>query len=241
MSRARILADYVSSGDELADKAPLASPAFTGTPTGITAAHLEAGVLPAGVTGGSGLDVLSASNLSAGTVPDARFPAALPAIDGSALTGNVGKVLQVLSFVNNSTTSSTAATLNHFDATITPKSNTSKFLIQCNMKASHTDSVSLYFKIGIDNNFDLASRGNSYPSATGSIYMEGYGNSHSSNAQIDQYLGDYMYQHNSANTFSLKITHVLQAGTMYLNKAYNYDDSARGRPQSTLTVMEIGA
>ena len=31
MSRARILADYVSSGDELADKAPLASPAFTGT------------------------------------------------------------------------------------------------------------------------------------------------------------------------------------------------------------------
>jgi hypothetical protein len=35
MTRARILADYVSSGDELALKAPLASPAFTGTPTGI--------------------------------------------------------------------------------------------------------------------------------------------------------------------------------------------------------------
>ena len=50
MTRARILADYVSSGDELADKAPLASPAFTGTPTGITAAHLEAGVLPSDVT-----------------------------------------------------------------------------------------------------------------------------------------------------------------------------------------------
>ena len=31
MSRARILADYVSSGDELADKAPLASPTFTGS------------------------------------------------------------------------------------------------------------------------------------------------------------------------------------------------------------------
>ena len=31
MSRARILADYVSSGDELALKAPLASPTFTGT------------------------------------------------------------------------------------------------------------------------------------------------------------------------------------------------------------------
>jgi len=92
MTRARILADYVSSGDELAVTtatadaalpkaggamtgaittnstfdgvdiaardaihAPKASPAFTGTPTGITAAHLEAGVLPSGVTGGSGL------------------------------------------------------------------------------------------------------------------------------------------------------------------------------------------
>ena len=31
MTRARILADYVSSGDELALKAPLASPTFTGT------------------------------------------------------------------------------------------------------------------------------------------------------------------------------------------------------------------
>ena len=33
------------------------------------------------------IDSLSASNLSSGTIPDARFPSALPAIDGSALTG----------------------------------------------------------------------------------------------------------------------------------------------------------
>jgi len=45
MSRARILADYVSSGDELALKAPLASPAFTGTPTGITGTHITSGTL----------------------------------------------------------------------------------------------------------------------------------------------------------------------------------------------------
>lgn len=80
MSRARDNAD----GARL--DAPLASPAFTGTPTGITAAHLEAGVLPADVTGGSGLTALSASNLSAGTVPDARFPATLPAASGTNLT-----------------------------------------------------------------------------------------------------------------------------------------------------------
>ena len=33
------------------------------------------------------INALSASNLSSGTIPDARFPSALPAIDGSALTG----------------------------------------------------------------------------------------------------------------------------------------------------------
>jgi len=66
MTRARILADYVSSGDELALKAPLISPALVtpnlGTPsagtmtnvTGIPAAQVG-GVLPVGVTGGSGL------------------------------------------------------------------------------------------------------------------------------------------------------------------------------------------
>jgi hypothetical protein len=40
--------------------------------TGIPAAGVT-GVLPSAVTGGSGLNALSASNLSAGTVPDARF------------------------------------------------------------------------------------------------------------------------------------------------------------------------
>jgi hypothetical protein len=69
MTRARILADYVSSGDELALKAPLISPALVtpnlGTPsagtmtnvTGIPAAQVG-GVLPVGVTGGSGLTLV---------------------------------------------------------------------------------------------------------------------------------------------------------------------------------------
>lgn len=36
---------------------------------------------------GSGLTALNASNLASGTVPDARFPATLPAISGASLTG----------------------------------------------------------------------------------------------------------------------------------------------------------
>lgn len=162
------------------------------------------------------------------------------AFDGSQLA-NVGKVLQVHNFVNNLTTATTATTYDHFDVNITPVRANSKFFIACNMKASHTASNSLYFMIGINSNFDLASGGRGYPSATGSIFMEAYGNSHSSNAQIDQYLGDYMYQHSGSNSFNVKIRHYLQSGTMYLNYAYTYDDLSRGRPQSTLQVWEIGA
>ena len=35
---------------------------------------------------GTSLTNLNASQLTSGTIPDARFPAALPALDGSALT-----------------------------------------------------------------------------------------------------------------------------------------------------------
>ena len=35
---------------------------------------------------GASLTNLNASQLTSGTIPDARFPAALPALDGSALT-----------------------------------------------------------------------------------------------------------------------------------------------------------
>jgi len=93
MSRARILADYVSSGDELADKAPLASPAFTGTPTGITAAHITSGALPVGVTGGSGLDLV-VTGVKPHIIPDVLYPAvANIMVDGSTALLNKLKLL----------------------------------------------------------------------------------------------------------------------------------------------------
>lgn len=52
-----------------------ASPTFTGT---LTAANFAGA--------GAAITALNASNLASGTVPDARFPATLPALNGSALT-----------------------------------------------------------------------------------------------------------------------------------------------------------
>ena len=46
-----------------------------------------AGELLTDATGLTSSSALNATNLTSGTIPDARFPSALPAIDGSALTG----------------------------------------------------------------------------------------------------------------------------------------------------------
>ena len=51
-----------------------------------TAPTLPDGAVVTGVTTSTSFDGnLNASQLASGTIPDARFPAALPALDGSAL------------------------------------------------------------------------------------------------------------------------------------------------------------
>jgi len=55
--------------------------------TGVTTSTSFSGNLTGDVTGsGANITNLNATQLTSGTVPDARFPATLPAVDGSALT-----------------------------------------------------------------------------------------------------------------------------------------------------------
>jgi hypothetical protein len=56
------------------------------------------------------LTALSASNLTSGTIPDARFPATLPALDGSNLTGLASTVASGCIYENNKTISSNFTT-----------------------------------------------------------------------------------------------------------------------------------
>ena len=86
MSRARDIASSGVTSANLALKAPLASPAFTGTPTGITASHITTGTLPATV----GITAL------VGTIAphsSASLPAGWLNADGSAVSRTTYSVL----------------------------------------------------------------------------------------------------------------------------------------------------
>jgi len=76
---------------------------------------------------------LSATNLTSGTIPDARFPSTLPAIDGSALTGiGGGKILQITQslFTGNTSTATTYTyTATGHTGTITTTADNSKILV----------------------------------------------------------------------------------------------------------------
>ena len=134
----------------------IASPASLGADRTITlpdaSVTLASGTMLATDGSGASLTALNASELGSGTVPDARFPATLPAASGVNLTSlnasnlgsgtvpaarlsGVGKVLQVIQDVDDAshlTTTNTAAANagTELSIAITPAAATSKFLLQ---------------------------------------------------------------------------------------------------------------
>ena len=115
--------------DSLKDRAGVGAP---NAPNGLNVT----GVCTATTFSGSGASLtnLDASDLASGTIPDARFPATLPAINGSNLTNvSAGKVLQVVQEYDSSfpraQTNSTTFVATTFKVTITPTEASSKILI----------------------------------------------------------------------------------------------------------------
>ena len=115
--------------DSLKDRAGVGAP---NAPNGLNVT----GVCTATTFSGSGASLtnLDASDLASGTIPDARFPATLPAINGSNLTNvSAGKVLQVVQEYDSSfpraQTNSTTFVATTFKVTITPTAANSKILV----------------------------------------------------------------------------------------------------------------
>ena len=101
-------------------------------PNGLTVT----GVCTATTFSGSGASLtnLDASDLASGTIPDARFPATLPAVSGANLTNmSAGKFLQIVQEYNSSfprfQSNSTTFVASDFKVTITPTEANSKILV----------------------------------------------------------------------------------------------------------------
>ena len=115
--------------DSLKDRAGVGAP---NAPNGMTVT----GVCTATTFSGSGASLtnLDASDLASGTIPDARFPATLPAVSGANLTNvSAGKILQIVQEHDSSfprlQTNSTTFTSSSFKVTITPTAANSKILV----------------------------------------------------------------------------------------------------------------
>jgi hypothetical protein len=129
MTRARILADYVSSGDELALKAPLAGPTFTGTVAIPNVANLETAVVAntAKVTNANptladinALDITELGTVTSGSIAGGSITSAttFPAGHIIKATSNFYNSAESDSFGNTYATV-TASGSNHWSHSIT--------------------------------------------------------------------------------------------------------------------------
>jgi len=120
MTRARILADYVSSGDELALKAPLAGPTFTGTVAIPNVANLETAVVAntAKVTNHNqtlaeinALDVTELGTVTSGTLSHGTALQGWVDASNTGVTFPAGHVIQTKLFALSQNTTSDTWTL----------------------------------------------------------------------------------------------------------------------------------
>jgi len=165
--------------------------------------------------------ISSAGAFTSTSIDATKLSGALPAIDGSALTG-VGKVLQVVSSEAPSvfsTTNSTVQSTGH-SATITPSATTSKIYVMVTwvgqqLAVGRTYKAYLYRGATKINGVHLQEDGNSIPKTSGVIN------------DLD-----------SPATTSA-VTYEMFVGTDGVGTSYYNTSNAIGK--ATITLMEIGA
>ena len=120
---------------------------FSADLTNLNASNLTSGTVPDArfpatlpIANGSALTNLNATNLGSGTVPDARFPATLPAISGANLTNLPASGMHNLI--------STATISNAATAAVTGMDNTySRYLVTINNLKSANDGATVYMRV----------------------------------------------------------------------------------------------
>jgi len=207
------------------------------------------------VLNGSGI---TSANIADGTIVNAdvadvaasKLTGALPAIDGSALTGMPagGKVLQVVSVSKADTYSSSGTTfadITGLAASITPSATTSKIMVIIDLGYSMASVNNTTFNLRALRDSTVIAAGNT----SGSRDL-GFFEHNTAQAFYDIYLNllrtgvTDLDSPSSTSSLTYKVQGRISnpSNTFYINRSANDTDSSRYvRSSSTITLMEIGA
>ena len=126
---------------------------------------------------------------------------------------------------------------NNLNTTIVPKFSGSKFLVRFQINVGSNDGS---FRAALNINgvtYGTTTSGTQRASSNSPYWGGGL----PGNANINGLTGEYLFQNTGTNNVLISFELFKQTGTsvMYVNRGHSYDDTARGRPASWVTIQEI--
>ncbi len=182
------------------------------------------------------------SNLTVGNLTGPVSQGGKILVSSGSTVVSPGSVIQVVQKMYNDifTVSGAAGfyAMTGLDLTVTPKVSGSSFLTMYNVKmGSYQYSRRLILKI--NNTYQNTSTTGVNRSSSGSQYLTAT-TGNLSDASYFEYTGNYLYQNSGTTAVSISFEVYKQdTNPLYINRAYNYLDDARGQGSSNLIVMEI--
>jgi hypothetical protein len=172
---------------------------------------------------------IPAGDINSGTLSYDRMP-----------SGTVVQAVQTV-YANVATISSGTDTafigFSGLNTTVTPRRSNSKFLIsyQINLGAYSGSARAVLLINGVASN---STGTGGQAASTNSIYGVA---ALPLSATINAFTGEFLYTNSGTNNVELSFQIVKQDPNynIFVNRSYSYDDNPRGRPTSTLTVLEI--
>jgi hypothetical protein len=156
-----------------------------------------------------------------------------------------GTVLQVVQTMDQTTTSISSGSNMSFlpytklNTTITPRANNSKFLIRFQLNIGTNGNGSHRVVLQVNGSPQGSTGTGDFRASTNSTWMATTGLPH--DATILPFTGESLFQNSGTSNVAVSFEIFKQTGNqvVHINRAFTYDDAARGRPASWLTIQEI--
>jgi hypothetical protein len=159
----------------------------------------------------------------------------------SLISGYTVQTIQIVD--TNVTTISTGAgdtffPYNNLNSTVAPKFSNSKFLVRFQINVGANGGTSFRAALNINGvTYGTTTLGTQRASSN-SVYLSG---GLPGDANIHGLTGEYLFQNTGLSNVSVSFELFRQNGSqvIYVNRAFTYDDTSRGRPASWVTIQEI--